>query len=369
MIRIIMFFFLQENDGKTCVTILKVFSTDESQILYTLNIVGVNSTIEIENVDILSTDLESHEITSLNSFCFVMKDLIPLTCGKNLAKFVNVFNTCVDNAKGFHDPKSMFLIPFHNSGMSSNVDGTYPRQINACLSRYKQNIFVPVFEELEQSIKQPVNNLLNVHLLQRKIDENIQKLERTKAKVTLYKEQIETKIENMQEDEVFVQVQSQQSCNSNCKYAKYENAYTLQTGSNTIRSLLCKCTQICHMYCGVKDHALQKCNKFKEAIQTSKESIVCSKCNCSVENHKIGNISKFANEITFFNEVTESAKTLQGIIKNDFNDLKKQKTISNPKDGFDLSVILVEFEDHTNLELEDSRQIFLLRSNAELITD
>lgn len=62
MIRIIMSF-LQENDGKTCVTILKVFPTDESQILYMLNIVGVNSTIEIENVDILSTDLESHEIT------------------------------------------------------------------------------------------------------------------------------------------------------------------------------------------------------------------------------------------------------------------------------------------------------------------
>lgn len=201
MIRIM--FFLQENDGKTCVTILKVFPTDESQILYTLNIVGVNSTIEIENVDILSTDLESHEITSLNSFYFVMKDLIPLTCGKNLAKFVNVFNTCVDNAKGFHDPKSMFSIPFHNSGMSSNVDGTYPRQINVCRSRYKQNSFVPVFEELEQSIKQPVNNVLNVHLLQRKIDKNIQKLEKAKAKVTLYKEKIEKKIENIQKDKVF----------------------------------------------------------------------------------------------------------------------------------------------------------------------
>lgn len=87
--------------------------------------------------------------------------------------------------------------------MSSNVDGTYPRQINVCLSRYKQNSFVPVFEELEQSIKQPVNNVLNVYLLQRKIDKNIQKLEKAKAKVTLYKEKIEKKIENIQKDKVF----------------------------------------------------------------------------------------------------------------------------------------------------------------------
>ncbi|CAG2217619.1 unnamed protein product [Mytilus edulis] len=104
--------FSLENDEKTSVTILKVFPTDKSRILYTLNIVGVNSTIAIENVDILTTDLESHEITSLNSFCFVMKDLIPLTCGKNLAKFVNVFNTCVDNAQGFHDPKVCFQSQF-----------------------------------------------------------------------------------------------------------------------------------------------------------------------------------------------------------------------------------------------------------------
>lgn len=116
---------------------------------------------------------------------------------------MNVFNTCVDNAQGFHDPKSMFSILFHNSGMSSNVEGTYPRQINVCLSRYKQNSFVTVFEELEQSIKQPVNNVLNVHLLQKKIDENIQKLEKPKEKVTLYKEKIEKKIENIQEDKVF----------------------------------------------------------------------------------------------------------------------------------------------------------------------
>lgn len=212
--------------------------------------------------------------------------------------------------------------------MSSNVDGTYPRQINVCLSRYKQNSFVPVFEELEQSIKQPVNNVLNVYLLQRKIDKNIQKLEKAKAKVTLYKEKIEKKIENIQKDKVFFQVRSQHSCNSNGKYAKYENAYTLQTDSNTLRSLLCKCTQICHMNCEVEEEELQKCNKFKETKQRRKErkeSIVCSKCNCGVEKHKLGNISKFANEIKFFNEDTESAKTLEGIIKNDFNDLKKTK--------------------------------------------
>lgn len=52
-----------------------------------------------------------------------------------------------------------------------------------------------------------MNDVLNVHLLQRKIDKKILKLEKSKAKVTLYKEKIEKKIENIQEDKVFFRFQ------------------------------------------------------------------------------------------------------------------------------------------------------------------
>lgn len=79
------------------------------------------------------------------------------------------------------------------------------------------------------------------------------------------------------------------------------------------------------MNCGVDEPELQKCNKFKETYQKRKQSIVCSKCNCGVEKHKIRNIIEFAIEIKKNNKVTANAKTLEGKIKNDFNDLKKTK--------------------------------------------
>ncbi|XP_063397698.1 uncharacterized protein LOC134682021 [Mytilus trossulus] len=306
----------QGTDRKRAVTFLKVFQAEECRVPNTVNMICVPSNIEIEDIEKLSLDLDQNEMfeSSLNSICFVFKDAFPLTCGQTLARYVNVFNTFVDDTNHVYDRKGRCPIPCLKD--HSNVDclnlSTCLRQIEVCQSR--NSSFETVFEELKRSTTQPFEHALKVHLLQKKIERDVREFEIATENAIKYETKIETKIKDIQmwrnKKLLFdFKVKSQdktskQSLPSECRYDKYEHYFILQPEhvENGIKCLYCIPNhQICHKPCGLENQLKRTCKKFR-CLSSHEHELTdqCNECKCAVDEHELGHFLSFANEIADF---------------------------------------------------------------------
>lgn len=337
----------------------------------------VPSNIEIEDIEKLSSDLDQNEMfeSSLNSLCFVLKVSIPLTCGQTLARYVNVFNTFVDDTNHSYDRKGRCPIPCLRD--HSKVDclnlSTCLRQIEVCQNR--NSSFETVFEELERSTTQPFEHVLKVHLLQQKIERVVRKFKITTENAIRYETEIEKKIkdiEMLKKKKLLFDLKdktSNQSFQSACRYDKYQNYFMLQKEhvENAIKCMYCiRKQQICHKPCGLDNQGKDTCKTFRDP-NSQERTNQCNECQCKVDEHELGYFLSYVNEITDFKKITQNAKHLEDIIKKDYQELN----ITSGKLDIQVNCVdILQIENVADLELEDILQNCpSLKSKEEFTTE